>query len=70
MECHVLSCRTSKGPRSISICTWNLPLKPDGTRHEYRPRLTQPNWNLSVTNTFPFSSTILNVRSGARLQLR
>ena len=51
MECHVLSWLTSKGPRSGSICTGNLPWKSDGTRHEYRQAPRQPYWNLSATST-------------------
>jgi hypothetical protein len=38
----VSSCFTSNGPKSISTCTWTLPLKSFGTRHEYRQTPPQP----------------------------
>ena len=59
IKCQVLSWIVSKGPRLASTCTWYLPLKSSGTRHEYRQPL-QPYSNLPESSMFPASSTIFN----------
>ena len=67
IKCQVLSWIVSKGPRLTSTCTWYLPLKSSGTRHEYRHVPPQPYSNLPEARTLPASSIIFTFGAGALL---
>ena len=51
---------TSNGPQSPSTSTRYLPLKPSGTRHEYRQEPPQPYSKLPWARILPASSRIFN----------
>jgi len=64
IRCQVCSCFASNGPRSASTCTWHLPLKLAGTRHEYRQVPPQPYLNSPVARTTPAWLSILSFGGG------
>jgi len=61
IECQILGCFVSNGPKSISTSTRYLPLKSFGARHEDRQTPPHPYSNEPAPSIVPDSSKTVNV---------